>query len=111
MEHLWSPWRSQYISSFSKKPESESCVLCDAVAATPDHDEGNLVVHRSASCIVIMNRYPYNAGHLMVVPNVHCGAFGLLPAGVAMFPLEPRVDRLLKQWRLVLPDHIVRNRA
>lgn len=84
MEHLWSPWRSQYISSFSKKPESASCFLCDAVAATPDHDEGNLVVHRSASCFVIMNRYPYNAGHLMVVPNVHCGDFGLLPAGVAM---------------------------
>jgi ATP adenylyltransferase len=83
MEHLWSPWRSSYIQSFSKKPAVESCFLCDAVGAAPEHDAENLVVHRTERCFVIMNRYPYNAGHLMVVPNIHCGDFGTLPADVA----------------------------
>ena len=86
MEHLWSPWRSQYIDSFSK-PAKETCFLCDAVTSTQEelateHEGENLVVYRAKQCFVIMNRYPYNAGHLMVVPYEHCGDFSRLPLSV-----------------------------
>ena len=47
----------------------EGCVFCDARDAVDD--PGSLVVHRGAACFVILNLYPYNNGHLMVVPNRH----------------------------------------
>ena len=64
MDHLWSPWRLEYV--ISKKPEG--CVFCDAPSlASPDP----LIVHRGQLAYVILNLYPYNNGHLMVVPKRH----------------------------------------
>jgi ATP adenylyltransferase len=65
MERLWSPWRLAYVTGSG---ESAGCIFCAAVDAS---DRDNLVVHRGASCFVILNLYPYNNGHLMVVPNRH----------------------------------------
>lgn len=65
METLWAPWRVDYI----KGPKAEGCIFCSAVAA--DDDAGNLIVFRGARCFVMLNRYPYTNGHLMVVPYVH----------------------------------------
>ncbi len=72
MERLYSPWRSQYIEGFSDG-SNEGCFLCAAYKSKDD--EKNLVVYRGKRCFVIMNLYPYNAGHLMVVPNEHIGEF------------------------------------
>jgi len=66
VEHLWSPWRLEYITA-SDKPAG--CVFCHAQA--PDGPQSHLIVHRGAACFVILNLYPYNNGHLMVVPNRH----------------------------------------
>jgi ATP adenylyltransferase len=64
MDHLWSPWRLEYV--ISKKPER--CVFCDAPEpANPDP----LVVFQSRLSYVVLNLYPYNNGHLMVVPYRH----------------------------------------
>ncbi len=65
MEHLWSPWRMEYILSEKK----EGCPFCEELEK-PDSPE-NLIVHRSKYCFVILNRYPYTNGHLMVIPYVH----------------------------------------
>ncbi len=65
MERLWSPWRLAYVTGTS---DAQGCVFCDALAsekATP------LVLFRGDACFVILNLYPYNNGHLMVVPNRH----------------------------------------
>jgi ATP adenylyltransferase len=71
MERLFSPWRSQYIESFSKPAAGDGrCILCDAVQSGDDASQ--FIVLRGAKCYVIMNRYPYNSGHLMVVPYRHC---------------------------------------
>ncbi len=70
MERLFSPWRSQYIESVDK---IEGCFLCNAYNSKDD--EKNLVLYRGNKCFVIMNLYPYNAGHLMVCPNEHIGDF------------------------------------
>ncbi|MDE3057134.1 MAG: HIT domain-containing protein [Bacteroidota bacterium] len=76
MERLYSPWRSHYIASFSKKNshKNDACVFCDAVE---DHrDAHHLLVTRSTHCFVMMNLYPYNSGHLLVIPYRHLAEFG-----------------------------------
>ncbi len=79
MQQMWSPWRSQYIQSFKDETEKPACFLCAARDAV-DADEEHLVVHRAESCFVILNRYPYNSGHVMVVPQRHSGALEELTA-------------------------------
>ncbi len=70
MERLFSPWRSHYIESFVRTPKSDGpCVLC--AAAEGKDDDANLIVMRGTHSYVIMNRYPYNSGHVMVVPYRH----------------------------------------
>ncbi len=75
MNRLWSPWRSKYIESFSENnsEEKKGCVFCDKLAQT--YDEENLIVSRSSLSAIIMNIYPYNSGHLMVVPFAHKAVF------------------------------------
>jgi ATP adenylyltransferase len=65
MDTLWAPWRIGYIEG----PKAEGCIFCACVNA--EDDEKNLVVHRGGRCFVILNRYPYNNGHVMVVPYAH----------------------------------------
>ncbi len=74
-ERMWSPWRLQYVTSAG---EAKGCVFCDAQT---DATAGRLVVHRGTSCFVILNLFPYNSGHLMVVPNRHIAALALASAG------------------------------
>ena len=72
MEHLWSPWRLAYITGGAS---AEGCVFCRAISE-PEGDP--LVVHRGRTCFVILNLFPYNNGHLMVIPNRHIAS--LAPA-------------------------------
>ena len=71
MEHLWSPWRLSYVTA---TPSTADCVFCDAAAAAA-HD---LVVARGAFAFVILNLFPYNSGHLMVVPRRHVASLAAL---------------------------------
>ena len=66
MDHLWSPWRYQYVQ---KEKAGDGCVFCNA--ARPGRDEENFVVHRARKNFVILNLYPYCTGHLMIVPYEH----------------------------------------
>jgi ATP adenylyltransferase len=66
MDHLWTPWRSTYMK---EKKERVSCVFC--LAAASAHDEDTLVVYRGRLNFVILNRYPYTSGHLMIAPYQH----------------------------------------
>lgn len=65
MEVLWAPWRLDYILG----PKPDSCVFC--LPETRDQDRERLVLLRGRHCFVIMNKYPYNNGHLMVTPFRH----------------------------------------
>jgi ATP adenylyltransferase len=68
MERLWTPWRLAYVTGASGSVSG--CIFCDALApAISDHDP--LVLIRCPDAYVILNRYPYNNGHLMVVTNRH----------------------------------------
>ncbi len=67
MQHLWTPWRMAYIKG-EKKP-MEGCVFCNKISAADDKSEQ--IIARSQYVYVTLNRYPYNNGHLMVVPYDH----------------------------------------
>jgi ATP adenylyltransferase len=67
MEKLFSPWRLRYVTSGRKR--DRGCVFCGAVRAR--QDRANLVLFRGRGNFVILNKYPYNNGHLMIVPFAH----------------------------------------
>jgi ATP adenylyltransferase len=68
MDRLWTPWRLPYVTEASAV--MVGCIFCDALA----HAETDpLIVHRGRACYVILNKFPYNNGHLMIVPNRHLG--------------------------------------
>ncbi|HEY3128415.1 MAG TPA: HIT domain-containing protein [Acidobacteriota bacterium] len=67
MDYLWTPWRFQYISTAGQP--SQECLFCQATKEKDD--QKLLVVHRANQCLVMLNRFPYNSGHLMIAPNRH----------------------------------------
>ena len=70
MQRLWSPWRHEYISKVTTPAsEAEACIFCDAHRGADD--EQTLIVHRGVFNFVILNRYPYISGHLMIAPYQH----------------------------------------
>jgi ATP adenylyltransferase len=77
MEHLWAPWRREFVSG--AKPAG--CIFCGFSTETGDAaDRRNLVLGRTAHAFAVLNRFPYNNGHLMVVPLRHVGDFAALSA-------------------------------
>ena len=65
MENIWAPWRKEFI--LSKK--DDNCFFCAAIK--DNQDRKNLVLHRGKECFCILNKYPYNSGHLMIAPKMH----------------------------------------
>jgi ATP adenylyltransferase len=74
VERLWAPWRLTFIEG-EEKPQG--CIFC--VFPQEDRDRERLVLARSAHAFVILNKFPYNNGHLMVVPRRHVADFAELP--------------------------------
>jgi ATP adenylyltransferase len=66
-QRLWAPWRLEFIHA----PKPEGCIFCRFPAEPEANDRKNLVVHRTARSFAVLNRYPYNSGHLMVIPRGH----------------------------------------
>jgi ATP adenylyltransferase len=67
---IWAPWRLDYVKDASKDNEDE-CIFCAKPGEGDEHDEENLIVHRGDRCFVILNKFPYTNGHLMVAPYEH----------------------------------------
>jgi ATP adenylyltransferase len=66
VDYLWTPWRYQYVT---RGELHSGCVFC--AASSGDDDRANLIVHRASHNFVILNRFPYTNGHVMVVPFQH----------------------------------------
>ncbi len=94
MDHLWTPWRSTYMEA--KKIKS-ACIFCVA-AQNPADDRKTLVVHRGEYCFIILNRYPYTSGHLMIVPYDHVSKLtSMSPAGATeMMELATQAEQVLE---------------
>ena len=76
MKHLFSPWRSAYIKTFNERRHTSGCLFCRILKGKGKKaDTTNLIVWRGKFCFVVMNRYPYNSGHLLIVPYRHISSF------------------------------------
>lgn len=71
-ENVWAPWRMEYIRSLEAEKEEEGCFLC-RYWQQPDRDRANRVVWRSKGAFVLMNRFPYTNGHMLIAHAAHKG--------------------------------------
>jgi ATP adenylyltransferase len=101
MDRLWAPWRAQYIRAAWEATEpDQGCFLCRGLASQDDRE--NLLVWRRPNSIVVLNRYPYNNGHLLVAPVVHKGTLGEVSGAELTEPVETLqrmvaiLDRMLR---------------
>lgn len=90
METKFTPWRMRYIKR--EGPSDAGCVFCGIAEDPPDHDSENLLLHRGEHCFVLLNLYPYNTAHTMVVPYTHTADLAGLDAVAAaeLFTLTRR---------------------
>jgi len=77
-QRIWAPWRLKYVKSAGG--EDGGCIFCDFPAEGPERDAENLIVHRGERCFVILNKFPYTNGHLMVAPYEHIGSLPDVPS-------------------------------
>jgi len=93
MKHVWSPWRMKYILQHTKPTY---CIFCKA--GREEACAENLVVYKGLFSFVILNRYPYTTGHVLVVPYAHQPTFEVLNADTRaeIFELATRATRVLR---------------
>jgi len=93
VDYLWTPWRYNYVT---KAGSATGCVFCTAAAVAGDRE--NLIVHRAARNFIILNRFPYTNGHVMVVPFDHVSTLEELPedALLEMIRLAQRAEKHLR---------------
>jgi ATP adenylyltransferase len=94
MDTVWSPWRGAYVTSGAREP---GCVLCRSLDRAAEAD--SLVVHAAAHNFVVMNLYPYNAGHVMIAPRRHIGSLAEATADELseMMALARRMEQVLAE--------------
>lgn len=69
MDRLWAPWRLSYVAAAKAPADADPCFICRGLSESNDRE--NLVAWRGARCAVLLNRFPYNNGHLLIAPNAH----------------------------------------
>jgi ATP adenylyltransferase len=105
MDRLWAPWRAQYIRDASASAgDDPGCFLCRYLGAPESDDRANLVAWRRPHSVVVLNRFPYNNGHLLVAPRVHRGTLGEFTGADLTEPLET-VRRSIEVLDRVLRPH------
>jgi ATP adenylyltransferase len=95
---LWAPWRLEYVQSADEQP---GCVFC---LARDGDDEERLVVRRGARVLVVLNKFPYASGHLMVAPARHVGELGELDDEEALELHRLATQALAALGRAFSPD-------
>jgi ATP adenylyltransferase len=97
VEQLWAPWRLAYVAQPEKpKPDGPDCFLCRGLAASDDR--GNLIALRNRLSCVVLNRFPYNNGHLLIAPLAHKGELGEL-TGEESAELQGTIVRMVAVLR------------
>ncbi len=94
MNHLWSPWRMEYIENHNK---TAGCIFCEAQKRADSAE--NLIALRGEHAFVILNRYPYTSGHVMVVPFEHRPNLEELDSATRaeMMELTARCTKILRE--------------
>lgn len=93
MDYLWSPWRYKYIAEVNNEKQPE-CIFCDALARKDG--AASLIIYGGKNVFVILNRYPYTSGHVMIVPYAHVAQLALCDGETLgeMMQLAQRVEKI-----------------
>lgn len=92
MDQLWAPWRLAYIAREAPETGDDDCFICRGL--TEADDRKNLIVERTPLTVTVLNRFPYNNGHLLVAPRAHKGRLDGL-TGDEVFQLQAAVTRMV----------------
>ena len=102
MERLWAPWRMSYIDGIGNDGSHSSCFLCDARDSKDDRK--SLVFLRQPHAFAVLNHFPYNNGHTLIVPAAHKGSLDDLADGEMLALMRLARDVMAIQRRLMRPD-------
>lgn len=90
MEILYAPWRSEFsgkeLETKKENSSDQECVFCTQLKENAD--EKYFILRRFKKCVVMLNRFPYNAGHLLIMPTIHTGELDALPQDVRVELME-----------------------
>jgi ATP adenylyltransferase len=86
MDQLWAPWRLSYVKTAKTPAADDPCFICQGLA--DDNDRENLIALRTPASVVVLNRFPYNNGHLLIAPRAHKGRLNELTSAELLDTLE-----------------------
>jgi ATP adenylyltransferase len=102
MDQLWAPWRLSYVAAPKPPFSDEPCFICRGLAS--DEDRTNLIALRTPYSVVVLNRFPYNNGHLLVAPRAHKASLDVLDAA-EMLDTQETLRRMVSALdKLFKPD-------
>src|ERR1700683_3478540 len=102
MEQLWAPWRLAYVANPPPPGQQEPCFLCQGLSE--DDDRKNLIALRTPLSVVVLNRFPYNNGHLLVAPRAHKGRLDELTTDELLDTQETLRRMVTTLEQLLCPD-------
>ncbi len=100
MDKMWAPWRLEYIENADN--HTDTCIFCEK--PNQKKDKENLIVHRDKHCFIILNKYPYNNGHLMVVPYEHKSDI-LDLSDTVLLNIQNIIQKAIKALRSTMDPH------
>ena len=100
MDQLWAPWRMDYI--LDAKGESDGCIFCDLPGQNKDKE--NLIVYRSEKSFVMLNKFPYNNGHAMVIPYQHMAEYTAL-ADAVLLDIQVVIKKTVRAIQASMQPH------
>ena len=101
MDQLWAPWRLSYVAN-PPPAKTGDCFICSSLAA--DRDRENLIALRTAKSVVVLNRYPYNNGHLLIAPRAHKGRLDELDSDELLEIMETLRQMTRRLEEMIQPD-------
>ena len=102
MDRLWAPWRLAYVAADPPPKPDDDCFICRGLR---EHDDRkNLIVLRTPRSAIVLNRFPYNNGHLLVAPSLHKGKLEDLDAGELLEGMETLRRMVAVLTDLMKPD-------
>lgn len=102
MDQLWAPWRLSYVASAKPPTDDDPCFICKGLAG--EDDRANLIALRSERSVVLLNRFPYNNGHLLVAPRAHQGKLEDLDADEILDTQQTLTRMVTVLTRIIKPD-------
>jgi len=93
MDQLWAPWRLAYVAKETPSQLGDECFICRGLSES--NDRANLILQRTQFSAVVLNKFPYNNGHLLVAPRAHKGRLGELTAEESL-DLQNGLTRMIR---------------